>query len=227
MSAACFLTATLSFLVQPPTQRHCLGALAAAPRVAHVTAGAAPRLACVSMVEAVEEEADIIDVVKDADAVFSVIDVNGDGSIDRAELLEHLTKAGYDEKAVNMLFDKLDTDQSESIDRNELREGFLKYTPLRTAPGLGAYNQQFVEEIHADADALFAALDKNNDGAISKDELREHLKQFSGYSFKAISTIFKTIDVNADGGIEATELRDAFVKYSALRLAIGEGPHFK
>ena len=67
----------------------------------------------------------------------------------------------------------------------------------------------------------------NGDGSITKDELREHLKQFSSYSFKAISNLFKLLDVNKDGGIERDELREAFVRSSALRQAIGEGPNFK
>ena len=41
----------------------------------------------------------------------------------------------------------------------ELAEGMTKYTPLRTAPGLGAYNAEFIDEIHADADALYNALE--------------------------------------------------------------------
>jgi hypothetical protein len=35
------------------------------------------------------------------------------------------------------------------------------------------------------------------------------------------------LDVNKDGEVERDELREAFVKYSALRQAIGEGPNFK
>ena len=69
--------------------------------------------------------------------------------------------------------------------------------------------------------------DETRRRGFTKDELREHLKQFSGYSFKAISNIFKLLDVNNDGGIEKAEIREAFVKYSALRLAVGEGPNFK
>ena len=45
--------------------------------------------------------------------------------------------------------------------------------------------------------------------------------------FKAISSIFSLLDVNRDGEIEKAELRAAFVKYSALRQAIGEGPNWK
>jgi len=103
----------------------------------------------------------------------------------------------------------------------------VQYTPLREAPGLGSYNSRFVVEIHEDADALFSSIDADGGGTISKDELREHLKTFTKYSFKAIGNIFKLLDVNNDGEIEREELRDAFVKYSALRQAIGEGPNFK
>ena len=109
----------------------------------------------------------------------------------------------------------------------QLRAGFLEYTPLREAPGLGAYNAKFVDEIHADADALFNAIDTDGNGTVSKEELRAHLKQFSKYTFKAIGNLFTLLDVNKDGEIEKAELRDAFVKYSALRLAIGEGPNLK
>ena len=72
-----------------------------------------------------------------------------------------------------------------------------------------------------------ASLDADGNGTIDKEELRTHLKTFTKYSYKAISNIYKLLDVNEDGEIERSELRDAFVKYSALRQAIGEGPNFK
>ena len=42
---------------------------------------------------------------------------------------------------------------------------------------MGGYNKQYVKEIQIDADTLFAAIDKDNSGTISKNELREHLKE--------------------------------------------------
>jgi len=207
-----------------------LGTPARAPTLAPAALG--PRLA--SRMSAVDEICDTIpdstvceQIEADADAVFAVIDVDGDGGITRSELSKHLTAAGYAETAVDTLFNKLDTNKDDLISKEELREGFMKFTPLRAAPGLGAYNAEFVEEIHADADTLFQSIDADNSGTISKDELRDHLKRESNYSFKAISKLYKLLDVNKDGEIERDELRAAFVKYSALRMAIGEGPNFK
>ena len=106
------------------------------------------------------------DIAADAAAIFAVIDEDGNGAITRAELTKHLMKAGYTAKACDLVFDKVDTDKSEEISQDELRAAFLQYSPLREAPGLGAYNEQFIEEIHVDADALFAAIDvRRRDGS--------------------------------------------------------------
>jgi len=171
--------------------------------------------------------ADLAVIHAEADAVFSVIDVNGDGAISKAELTKHLVGAGYTAAAVDSIFSKLDTNQDGELSPEELREGFVKFAPLRTAPGMGAYNSDFVSEINADADSLFNAIDIDGNGFISETELRVHLRSFSDYSDVAITKLFAMLDVNSDGDIEREELREAFVRYSALRQAIGSGPNFK
>jgi calcium-dependent protein kinase len=141
--------------------------------------------------------------------------------------MSHLTASGYKAEAVEKIFEKLDIDKSGCLSLEELIAGFANYTPLRKAPGFGNYNEQFKELIHADADALFNAIDGNNDGEITDAELRVHLRQFSNFSDAAITNIFSMLDTNANGGVDRQELRSAFVRSSALRQAIGQGPNFK
>eukprot|EP00900_Chrysochromulina_parva_P024448 jgi/Chrpa1/6637/Chrysochromulina_OHIO_Genome00014248-RA len=166
-------------------------------------------------------------IKQDAEAVFSVVDVDGDGTVTKEELMSHLTASGYKAEAVEKIFEKLDIDKSGCLSLEELIAGFANYTPLRKAPGFGNYNEQFKELIHADADALFNAIDGNNDGEITDAELRVHLRQFSNFSDAAITNIFSMLDTNANGGVDRKELRSAFVRSSALRQAIGQGPNFK
>ena len=76
------------------------------------------------------------------------IDADGNGSISRQELLDHLSTAGYGEAAIEQLFDKMDKNQDDSISPEEFREGFEILPKLRSAPGMGNYNSQFMKEIH-------------------------------------------------------------------------------
>lgn len=121
----------------------------------------------------------------------------------------------------------MDTNSDGSVSRDEFRKGMVQFAPLRSAPGLGNYNAEFVEEIRADADALFRNIDEDGDGSVTPHELKQYLTMVSSYSDKAIENIFDMLDVDKDGTISREEVRDAFIKYSALRQAVGEGPNFK
>lgn len=200
--------------------------------LAHDVAGAsAPRRARPAVRRAglmvLKAEVTVSEIHEEADAIFAVIDINGDGAISKKELTSHLCAAGYAEEAVINIFNKLDTNKDGELSPDEMRDGFVKFAPLRTAPGMGSYNSQFVGEIHTDADALFNAIDIDGNGFVSETELRVYLREFSKYNDVAITKLFSVLDINTDGDIERAELRDAFVRYSALRQAIGSGPNFK
>jgi Ca2+-binding EF-hand superfamily protein len=179
-----------------------------------------------------EMEVDIKRVHKDADTIFSVIDIDGDGTITLEELSSHLTKSGYADDVVEKIFSKFDINKDGGVSRDEFRAGLLQFSPLRSAPGLGNYNSEFVKEIRADADFLFRSIDTDKSGSISKKELQEHLKRVSNYTSAAMDNIFAALTLNEGGesskvGISKEDLRDAFVRNSALRQAIGEGPNYK
>ena len=83
---------------------------------------------------------------------------------------------------------------------------------MRLALGLGT----------SEADAAFERLDVNKDGSISEEEVAAYLTS-NGYPTPEVTaqTIFKTLDVNGDGAVSREELAAGYVKYSALRQALG------
>lgn len=80
------------------------------------------------------------------------------GEISKNELVRHLGNSGYSIPAVKNIFSKLDVNEDGKLSQDELREGLIKFAPLRSAPGMGNFNADFVQEIHADADALCATI---------------------------------------------------------------------
>jgi len=171
---------------------------------------------------------DMESIHRDADVIFALIDIDGNGNVSLEEITDHLSVAGYTEKVIKQIFAKMDANKDNQISKDEFRNGMVLIKGLQTAPGLGNYNAQFVKEIHEDADQVFQSADADGNGKISEIELKKHIRRtLSKYSDEAVDNIFKSIDRNNDKKISRRELREAFVRCSALRQAIGEGPNFK
>lgn len=181
---------------------------------------------------AAEVDADTAGIKAAADAIFSAIDVDDDGTISRSELGGHLTAAGYTAAAVASVFRTLDANSDGVISQEEFRDGFVQHAPLRNAPGLGDYRSEFVDELHAEADAIYDDIDHDGNGEISLSELYEHLlaPEFFGkeddvagveYSPSTVEKMFNTLDTNGDGKVTREEMRDGYVRYGALRIALG------
>jgi len=171
---------------------------------------------------------DLASVHQNADATFAIIDVDGGGSLSRAEFANHLSVSGYNQETIDKIFNKMDVNKDNEISKQEFRDGMVMLKALQSAPGLGNYNTEFVKEICEDADQVFQSADGDGNGEIDRDELRSHIgRSFANYAEGAIDEIFANIDVNSDGTITKEEFRDAFIRSSALRQAIGEGPNYK
>jgi len=165
----------------------------------------------------------------DADVIFSIIDKDGNGYIEKAELTSHLKPSGYTEQVIATIFGKMDMNKDGKISKQEFQGGMVLFSQLQSAPGLGNYNSEFVKEIHEDADQVFQSVDSDSDGSITSKELKNHMNRvkFNSYSEAALDRIFLMLDFDGNKGIDQEELRDAFVRFSALRQAIGEGPNYK
>ena len=181
-----------------------------------------------SSAEELDTENSIDAIHRDAAAIFAVIDVDGSGTISKQELTDHLSVSGYSVSTINKIFAKMDINKDNEISKQEFQGGMVLLNALRSAPGLGNYNADFLKEIYEDADQVFQSADADGNGEIDKLELMSHMgRMFAKYSEGAVENIFRSIDVNGDGKISKEEFRDAFCRYSALRQAIGEGPNYK
>lgn len=166
--------------------------------------------------------------VRDADLIFSIIDVDGNNALSKEELSTHLIKAGYPETTVSQIFQKMDVNKDGEISRDEFGKGMMQLKALQTAPGLGNFNSQYVKEILEDADQVFQTMDADNNGSIDAFEIQSHMgRRWLSYSDEAIASIFQMLDVNGDERISKEEFRNAFLRHSALRQVLGEGPNFK
>jgi len=176
----------------------------------------------------VDVDKEMLSIYRDADIIFSLIDIDGNMHVSRDEISDHLQVAGYTEKVINQIFAKMDVNKDNQISKDEFRSGMVLIKALQTAPGFGSYNAQFVKEIYEDADQVFQSADADGNGEIDESELKNHLRRtLPKYSDEAVNNIFRILDKDGDKTISRKELRDAFVRSSALRQAIGEGPNFK
>lgn len=171
-------------------------------------------------------EDEIAQIHEKADAIFAILDRNGDGEISEEEFRSHLLAAGYAKAAVVELYETLDSNpRNGALSQSELREAFVRYPPLLEAPGLGELGESERAAVYEEADATFAALDLDGNGSLSLEELQEHFAGVEGptYSSVAVERIFAKLDTDANGEISLAEFRGGYARYRAMRLALGSG----
>ena len=127
--------------------------------------------------------------------VFKAFDKNGDGKLSMEEVKEgYLEQYGriMSDEEVEQMFRSVDTDNS----------GFIDYTEFVVA----ATSQENLTS-HEKLQAAFKMFDKDGQGTISAEEIREVLC-FGGansLSMEAVDAIIKQVDENGDGEIQFEE----------------------
>lgn len=69
-----------------------------------------------------------------------------------------------------------------------------------------------------EVDSIFDCVDKNGDGEITLEELKEHLVDEMGYTKEYTEYLYESIDTDANGSISREELRFAFYNFEALSM---------
>merc|ERR1712195_366449 len=125
----------------------------------------------------------------DAEAAFSLLDLDGDGAVSKDEFGKYLVTFGYTASASTKIFKQLDLDGNGDINLSELRDGLDEYCSC------GECEPKFIEEVYTEADALFDAADVNRDGEIEREELREGFLNFARLR-KAMVAVVTTLVKN-------------------------------
>ncbi|MDI2591394.1 EF-hand domain-containing protein [Pseudomonas sp. 681] len=133
-----------------------------------------------------------------ADALLSVLDTNGNGSISSDELNKGLSSVGSSADS-SQIFSALDTNQDGTVSADELAAAL---SPPPPPP------QQ------VSGDQLFSQLDSDGDGSISATELSSALQASTGTSSTSTSTdtsaaLLKVLDTDGSGGVSSNELKAA------------------
>ena len=157
--------------------------------------------------------------------LFKVLDTDGDGIITREELHAQLKQLGLQPAAthaeIDILFDHLDPDRSNGIEINELIDALkaaggrltkeerrmLLHGPLGNLPRTLA---ACLKDRGMDFNGMFAVLDVDGDGTITRKELHQQLGKLGvrGSSYE-IDVLFDYLDPDHSEGIEVQEFADA------------------
>ncbi|HVY05616.1 MAG TPA: EF-hand domain-containing protein [Burkholderiales bacterium] len=172
---------------------------------------------------------------KFVDRIFSKLDANNDGSIDKAEFASFVQQAQFGSAAdnsidVDAVFSKLDADNNGSVTKEELSQAASKlHDQLRgqqLSPGAAGFDlTQFINNLYSKADT-------NGDGNVDSTELDAFIGSLpssgnastpSGNASapSSLADALKQADTDGSGGVSKTEFA------AALKQAHGgvEGHH--
>jgi len=147
--------------------------------------------------------------------LFNQIDLNGDGSVSKTELEQAVGGAGGTTQAADALYSVLDPNNS---------GGFGEQQLAQVLPGSGFSDQMQAQLIGYQAQgwpgasstapggqlahSLFAQIDTNGDGSISKTELEQAVTKAGG-SKDAADALYAKLDPNGTGSVSEQQLTQA------------------
>jgi Ca2+-binding EF-hand superfamily protein len=178
-----------------------------------------------------------------AQSLFSQIDSNGDGSISQTELEQAVTKAGGTKEAADALYAKLDPNVTGSVSQQQLAQSLFQAFPHHhhhhhggeTSPASATDGSSATDSASA-ADALtslfnadgggpgnsplqiaqniFAQIDSNGDGSITRSEVEKAVTAAGG-STTGADALYAKLDPNSTGSVSQQQFIDTLQPPSA------------
>lgn len=149
--------------------------------------------------------------------LFSKVDANGDKAIDKTELTSFLNfvseKTGTGSVDSQALLESIDTDGNGAISESELQDNSeVLFDQLRAQLMSSEASQAAPPPPpHGDAGEMFAGIDSDGDGAISKTELESFLSDRTSETGDGPSAdeLLARDDADGDGSISLAEFTEA------------------
>jgi Ca2+-binding EF-hand superfamily protein len=153
------------------------------------------------------------------DDMFSKIDSNGDGKIDKAEfsdLAKKMSEMSGSSINADDAFTKYDANKDGTLSKDEL-SSFMKDNAPAPSDGMsGAMGQTGMQGSQSMFDKMFSKIDSSGDGKVDKTEFSAMTKKMSEMSGSSINAdeAFSKYDANKDGTLSKDELT-SFMKDNA------------
>ncbi len=151
------------------------------------------------------------------DNLFSKIDSNGSGSLDKTEFSAFAKKLSQDSGNsidVDSAFSTYDANGDGSLSESEL-DSFMKANTPPPPPG-GTGGPGDSQSMQQHLDDLFSKIDSDGSGSLSKSEFSTFASKLSSDSAKTINVddVFSSYDTDGDGTLSESEL-DSYMKDNA------------
>ena len=161
-------------------------------------------------------DAELMETLKSADAMFDIADTDGDGLLSAEEFEYYMKRhTDHDTQMIRECFMMIDKDGNGDVTRDEVREAFLqKRRDLKGETHTDEKKEKEDSLLSAarDADALFDKADVDGSGQISKREFEVFMKRNTTHTDDAIHKLFDSMDVDGDGYITREEVRKSYLK---------------
>lgn len=154
-----------------------------------------------------------------ASSLFSALDSNGDGTLSKSELEAAVSSTGGTTASADALYAELDPDNTGAVDEEEFVDNFPQPDAMdggatsSTASAGGTSAADAVSSLvqsfapSRTASMLFAQLDTNGDGSLSKSELEAGVTDAGGTT-AAADALYAELDPNDTGSVTEQQFAD-------------------
>jgi Ca2+-binding EF-hand superfamily protein len=150
--------------------------------------------------------------------LFSAMDSDGDGEVSQSEMESTVEKFGGTQAQADSLFNSLSQTSASTGTASGISESQMQsaLSSAQQAHGGGRHHHHHMQGGQADqvSNTLLQAMDSDDDGAVSQDELTSFVTANGGTAADAASD-FAALDTSGSGALTSADFAKAFQSYQS------------